>query len=321
MRRFIFILIQLAVFCQVANAQNGEWFATGTTWTYFYEFNPPLPVLPNTANIDFTITEQTALNGTECSKMDVPAGEENPFNHFSVIAPYYFYESNDSVFYATDYDPTFRLAFDFNAEPGDSWLFIVPVEVFDEVDTFLVTVNDVSTTNINGEELRVLDLTYDNISPVEHTWILQNPIDISVTERLGSPVLFFVPFGEAGGEIAAVDGPFNIQCYASEALNYLNPDFESCVLSTDEQVRNSDLKIYPNPAETDLFVRIPTLQNRIDRLEVYDTQGRLVQDYSITRSSEDGMALNISSLHAGMYVVRAWSDGRAYAQKAIVGPR
>ena len=252
--------------------------------------------------------------------MDVPAGEENPFTYFAVTAPYYFYESNDSVFYATDYDPTFRLAFDFNAEPGDSWLFIVPVEMFDEVDTVVVTVDDASTTTINGEELRVLDLTYDNIAPTNHTTI---PPSMRVIERLGSLQMFFVPFGEAGGEIVVTEGPFNkvLQCYASESLNYVNPDFESCVLSTDDQVRNSDLKVYPNPAETDLFVRIPTLRNRIDRLEVYDMQGRLVHDYAVTRSSEDGVALNISSLQAGMYVVRAWSDGRAYAQKAIVGPR
>lgn len=323
MRRFLFICIGIAAFCQVANGQNTEWFDTGTTWTYFYEFNPPFPDQPNTANIDFAITGQTVLNGTECSKMEVPEGEDNPFVHLSVVAPYYFYESNDSVFYATDYDPTFRLAYDFNAEAGDSWLFHVPVEEFDVVDTFLVTVTDVSTTIIDGEELRVLNLTYDNISPVAHTYILQNPIDITVTERLGSPVLFFVPVGESGGEVSVSEGPFNIalQCYASETLNYINPDFESCVLSTNEQAQNSDLKVYPNPAETDLFVRIPTLQNRIDRLEIYDLHGRLVQDYAITRSSEDGMALNISSLQAGMYVVRAWSDGQAYAQKAIVRPK
>lgn len=323
MRSILFIFIQLALFAPFANGQNAEWFGTGTTWTYFYEFNPPFPDQPNTANIDFAITGQTVLNGTECSKMEVPEGEENPFVHFSVIAPYYFYESNDSVFYATDYDPTFRLAYDFNAETGDSWLFHVPVEEFDVVDTFLVTVNDVSTAIIDGEELRVLNLTYDNISPVAHTYILQNPIDITVTERLGSPVLFFVPVGESGGEVSVSEGPFNIalQCYASETLNYLNPDFKSCVLSTEDRNRNSNLKVYPNPAITELYVSIPTLQNRIDRLEIYDMQGQLVKKYGITRASGEEIALNIAPLHAGMYVVRAWSDGRAYAQKAMVAPK
>lgn len=320
MKNTILLLTSLAV-TFFAFGQDSDWFAAGTTWTYNYSFNPAGPGVPGTANVDFTISEQTTLNGTECSKMDVPEGEDNPFTHFAVTAPYYFYTSGDSVFYATDYDPTFRLGFDFGAQPGDSRHFIVPVEMFQETDTFLVTVDAFSTTMIDGEELRVLDLTYENISPVAHTWILQDPISISVTERLGSPVLFFLPVGEAGGEISAVEGPFNIslRCYSSPSLQYLNPDFDTCLLSTADAARNSELRVYPNPVRDLLHISIPDGQHPIEAVEIYDTRGRLVLEFTNARTSSEGVTLNVRSLRSGVYVVRARSKGTVYAQKAVIG--
>src|SRR5690554_389427 len=92
-------------------AQESIWFETGTSWRYQYQTFGFLDDI--TVGAEYVITEQTTLNGQHCAKMEAVGDNSNPLNCNANPAPYYFYESNDSIFFASDYDNTFRLAFDF----------------------------------------------------------------------------------------------------------------------------------------------------------------------------------------------------------------
>jgi len=118
MRLSFRLFIITSLYLGAAQAQTNDWFSTGTSWTYHYTVNQVFQTVD--AITTFAITEQAVVNSQPCSKMEVADGGTNPFLCAPIPPPYYLYESNDSVFYASDYDNTFRLAYDFGAEVGDS---------------------------------------------------------------------------------------------------------------------------------------------------------------------------------------------------------
>lgn len=134
----LLLLIPLTVF-----AQEFNWFEAGSSWTYNYGTFAS----PEHYQATFEISE-TVFAGEACAKMEPDNG--NPFGCFPVEPPFYFYESNDSIFYATEADSTFLLAYNFNAVPGESWVFIVPFVEYNLSDTFNVMVQNVNSVMIDG---------------------------------------------------------------------------------------------------------------------------------------------------------------------------
>jgi hypothetical protein len=69
------------------------------------------------------------------------------------------------------------------------------------------------------------------------------------------------------------------------------------------------LVTYPNPAVSELRVMLPVdCQNKPVSFSVYDTSGRLMMQ-KVDNPSSQNEALNITSLHIGMYLLRvAYGD-------------
>ena len=70
------------------------------------------------------------------------------------------------------------------------------------------------------------------------------------------------------------------------------------------------LSIYPNPANT--VVNISSDLNGIKNVEIYDVLGKQV----IKTSTE--MAVNVSALNAGVYMVKITQDGKSATRKLVI---
>jgi hypothetical protein len=306
------------------SAQSSEWFENGTSWSYNFQVNGQLSTETRIAT--FQITEQTTFADRDCAKMELMDANWAPFSTWNPCipaeAPYYFYESNDSVFYASEIDSTFHLAYYFGAEADDNWLFVVPAQSdwagagFSGVDTFLVTVLSVAQISLDGQELKVMELAYENISSIIQTAI--EPFTVTVTEKIGSSQYFFIPIFDIGGEIWVCEGAWDIelQCYNSASLNYVNPDFGSCTLTAGHIEPEHAMSIYPNPSGGTFQVSLPDANERIERVEMYDLQGRTVAHTSYLEESQ--ARIEIHNLAAGIYLVKAGSVKGAYTQKLVV---
>lgn len=303
-------------------AQLSGWFENGASWSYNFQVAGEL--FTETRIATFHITEQTTFADRDCAKMELLDGNWAPYSTWNPCipadAPYYFYESNDSIFYASEIDSTFHLAYNFNAEVDDSWLFVVPAEsdltVAGALDTFLVTVVSVAQISLDGQELKVMDLAYENISSVVHTSM--EPFTVTVTEKLGSSQYFFIPIFDIGGEFFVCEGAWDIalQCYNSATINYVNPDFGSCTLTAGSIETENNLSIYPNPSLGSFRVEVPNPNERIKRLDLYDLQGRTVAH---TIQLVDGQnRMEIRSPAAGTYMLKAISDKGIYTYKVVV---
>jgi len=305
----------LLFFCaQGLMAQNPTWFETGTSWSYNYQIWGP--IFGETRIATFEITEEVELNGQLCAKMEVVGEPENPFVCMSAAPNYYFYTSNDSVFYATDYDSIFRLAYNFNAGQGDTWEFSTPVEVPGEgeapVDTFLVTVLSVSNAEIGGQMRKVMELEYENISTV----MTSSPqfFEATAYEQVGAMETFFIPFPQSGydwvcdGEILVV-----LQCFESPSLSYVNPEFGSCVLSSVDRNRELALDIFPNPSNGRF--NIGNSYNETRQFRILTLSGQEVYTAAVLPGISE---INVEGLASGMYLLQTQSiDGQRTGKLVI----
>ena len=100
--------------------------------------------------------------------------------------------------------------------------------------------------------------------------------------------------------------------------NYSNQKlFISCVnvdIESGENIEEltSTLLLYPNPAKDILHISI---ESKIEEIAVYDVYGRL-QDHKTTRL-QDGMSIDVSGLHSGVFFVMIKSYNKTLIEKFI----
>jgi hypothetical protein len=305
----IFLPFVLFLFSYSLTAQDATWFETGTSWKYHYEENPVIIVDPTVISIaEYTITEQTTFNGQACARMGAMGDDDNPLFCNAISAPYYFYESNDSIFFANDYDNTFRLAYDFGAEEGDSWEFSFPVEMDDTVSVYNAVVTEVSTINVDGQELKQMTLQYDAISGQQFAVVAP---EVTVTEKLGAHQFFLVHFGPW----SICESPFNVelQCYSDNQINYINPNYLSCTVGLNDATLDKDFEIYPNPAFGNFTIENGHNHNGIMR--IYSVTGEKVYSGFIQGSKQRISTIDFSP---GLYMLAIQTENGNALKKIIV---
>lgn len=302
------LLLLLTFIPTILSAQTNDWFQTGTTWTYNYQANPPFGA-PETHQAVFSITEQTVLNGQPCAKMEATGNDPNPLSCNASPAPYYFYESNDSIFYASDYDNTFRLAFDFGAEVGDTWEFEYPVELYDNQTIYNVMVNSISTIQQDGQELKVMDLGYAILSGEDYSSIPYQ--EITVIERVGATLLFFAPFGYWN----ICENHFNtkLQCYHDATISYIGEGFSSCTVGVNEANGQTHFQITPNPAKD--FFTVTSSEISATGLELYSITGQLVYSGEIHNQETK---VSTSHFSPGLYLLKLQSEKGEVRKKIVL---
>ena len=292
----IFTLLFIAPFCLFA--QENAWFEQNTTWT----FNYGNLVGPERFQVSFGM-EETTLANKACVLIET---DNYPFACSPVAPPYYFYESNDSIFFATETEAVFRLAYDFNAAPGDTWEHVVPVEEFATSDTFDVEVLSVSDVDIDGSSVKKLMLAYTNTSQTPHLEIY--PSEISVLEYIGSTIGFFVPLGS--GIACDNETDIKLQCFDAPLLDYTNPEFGTCFLSAPSAIEPVQLKIYPNPAKDNFTIDMDF--SGTSDLKIMQLDGKLVYTETIQSGLKE---IQLPALTSGMYIVEVKSTKIVYVGK------
>src|SRR6056297_2805571 len=114
----IVILLSLCFSTVFLHAQDAAWLEVGSEWTFQHgSFGGP-----EHFQVVYGITEETTFAGRACVKMEKISNLG--LGCMGLQPPFYFYVSNDSLYFANDELDEFRLAIDFGAVPGDSWEFL-----------------------------------------------------------------------------------------------------------------------------------------------------------------------------------------------------
>ena len=82
------------------------------------------------------------------------------------------------------------------------------------------------------------------------------------------------------------------------------------------ELQNSNLSIYPNPAVNETFV---TIENAgLNTISVYDVQGRMVSTESVEAVASEQVRISTETLNAGVYFITVSSDSAVRTAKLVV---
>ena len=308
---FYFLLILFFIHSTSSYTQDLLWLEVGSEWTYQHGVFSG----PEHYQVTYGITEQTTFAGKQCAKMERISSLA--LGCMSLQPPFYFYVSNDSLFYANESDSTFRLIADFGASVGDSWKYQVITDIDDPVvvDTFLVTVTGVNLLNIEGNELRELELDYEWLgsSFYEDLWL--GLYSDNLTEVIGG-FGFFAPFGQLGFCDYEID--VNFQCFESPSFSYLNPEYPSCdYILGFESVESTLPSVFPNPTSGIINVEIPVSWVASEgTVQLFNSHGQIV--YNHTGSLNNLSRIDLSHYSKGIYLLSIESGNERGMAKLVV---
>jgi hypothetical protein len=119
--------------------------------------------------------------------------------------------------------------------------------------------------------------------------------------------------GEHSGSYTSTDGTINAYIAADLTIQQGPVTFDiTCSGLSVSENEISDLRIYPNPVDTDYITIVSSLVG--DKfIEMFDINGRRVLSTSIS-----GNTLDISSLESGFYMTRVTIDGKSSTSKIII---
>ena len=208
----------------------------------------------------------------------------------------YVYSSNDTVFFYDPHIEKFQILYAFDAEKSDSWNILVDNEN-DQTDTIVVTVDSVSTIQINNKNLKQLFVTYKQSNGNYVT------AKSTIIEAIGDLQYMFNWYPWYAG---ACDANFTmgLRCFNNSLIgNYSTGIAESCdFISSSTIYQASNFKIYPNPVED--FITIENWQN-IQSIEIYTPNGAQVETIQLVSEQID-----LSALPQGNYILRIISHGK-----------
>ena len=131
----------------------GQVFApVGAEWYYDEQFS----FWGDIDYIKFTSEKDTLIFGENCKEIT----KRHKLQCNDRPETEYLFSRNDTVFFLDTIFNEFQILYDLNANPTDSWIIKIKDEEQD-IDTITVTVDSVSITQINGQNLKTLYVTYD----------------------------------------------------------------------------------------------------------------------------------------------------------------
>ena len=135
---------------------------------------------------------------------------------------------------------------------------------------------------------------------------------VFITDGAGN-LLYGPVSGPQSGSYTATDGTINIYLAADTSVQGGPVTFDiSCAGLSISDNNIADLRIYPNPVDTD-YINIVSSLSGEKFIEIFDVNARKVFSTSIS-----GDILDISSLESGFYMTRVTIDGKTSTSKLII---
>ena len=99
-------------------------------------------------------------------------------------------------------------------------------------------------------------------------------------------------------------------------ISFSNRKDNSPLVNVNETASNDNLKIYPNPATTELIIE--TLQNIKTRgmtCEIWNTEGQIIRNIKLKNHKTK---IDISELNSGFYTIKVKSDNGITIKKIVI---
>lgn len=259
--------------------------------------------------LKITSIRDTIVNGKECrmlQKLGNPMCSGRP--DIEIL-----HQEDSVVFFWDTTFYRFQTLYDLTKDINESWI----IEVIDEwndsnKDTIKITVNSISTVDINGKSLKKLSVTYLVITE-NHPYSYKS----NIIEKIGDMNYLFnyYPYSSV-----ACDGNYSagLRCYEDSELGLFSTGIaDSCNYiyrwtSIEENESNFEFNIYPNPTFGQFT--ISTESKTEYTFEMTDFLGRIIKSGYVNENSK----FDISSFPSGLYILLIKEDMRAIATRKLL---
>lgn len=176
-------------------------------------------------------------------------------------------------------------------------------------DQFDVFTSGIETRSVNGELKTIqLSLNNHNITLIGNFGLTLKTI-LPNFQHTGTWYEFF-----SGKELSVTDlnsnlllNPGEFQLYSDKKL----PSFDELATETSMEIRNSSLRIYPNPASENIKVESA---ETIEALKLYSIDGKIVFQSAPHNNS---ITLNLTGLKPGIYFINAQTKNQLFTEKIV----
>lgn len=271
------IFLILLTFSYVDSLMSQDFASTGTEWYYGYE--NPMSFDGQVSYKRYEVIKDTTLNSKPCKQINT-----------NIII----YNSNDTTYFYDNIFDEFQILYIFNSQINDFWHIKVKDETND-IDTIIVTVDSLSTMNINGINLKVMNVTYSKLS--EHQ---ESDHYSKIVDKIGDLHKFFNWTSETDNFASDIGYFTGIRCYEDSVIgHYQNDSSIDCDFistSIDKLNESDNFLIYPNPTNNNLYIEYE-LQANIS-YKIIDLNGEIVLSQKLI-----GKTIDIKNLTKGIYVL------------------
>jgi hypothetical protein len=292
------------LFCTTANVYTQDFAPIGAKWHYTHSNTESFLTIESVGDTTIDLKTCQILQSSGIVEKDI-----RTYIHS--------FEGKVEVYF----NKNFYTLFDFNAQPGESW--IVPNLFIDysfsDPDSFATaTVDSIDFETINNVNAKVLYVSIKNVYRERWQWGNNSKTYLEknkIVEYLG-PMEFMFPTRMH----MAPEPIFGLlRCYEDNNIGfYETGKAESCTayeppnIISVEKHNLSSLSIFPNPA-TD-FITISGIEASSPVfISILNIQGGLIEN-TMTLSSEP---VNISHLSPGLYFLKINSPGSVHIEKFI----
>jgi hypothetical protein len=298
----VYILFLLFIILSNFKINAQPWAEKGATWYYdFWDWGL-------VGYLKIYKTGDTLVNGKEC---DVLKKYEYYYDHMDstyksiFLLNEYTYTENNIVYYYRD--SLFHTLYDFNAKPGDSWIYYSNNYGDSAFTKSKIVVDSIGKSIINGDTLKYL------WTSSKDCWRFSGMI----IEKIGClgymfPNIYYCIMDAWGG------GP--IRCY-TDSTNwfYKNTRDEQCeyTVNVTENKGKERIKIYPDPADNYINIRIDNRNKLQYNAEIYDIPGKLIYSEKINSFSNIAK-INVINISDGIYILKLKSEEGIFTKKIII---
>ena len=179
-----------------------------------------------------------------------------------------------------------------------------------------ITTFDMSTDSVVFK----LDLNHPDPTSFERKWYLNA---VMIGDGVDSIVIHLTDLTQGLNKVMAsvTDTSYWIRPYDDETYYQFEVEWDvgSGALGSEQEIKllkHSAIAVYPNPVNDFLYVKILEEGNGEATIELYDTQGKLIQSHFDKYPGTH--TLEMSTLKAGLYMVRISLDGKYLSSRRII---
>lgn len=258
----------------------------GAVWNYFLDSDGI------GTNFRYEVEKDTVYGGRLCSKINSKRISKSSITDLN---PVYFCTSGDTVLYYHDSLKSFTALYIFNVKVGDTLALAAPRFFSAYPDTAHFRVKKVDTVIIDGLPLRTV-----YTEPLDGFYFMPK-----YTERVGAYSVANIFGFDATKTAMHTEG---IRCYRDKEIEeqfYSDKwDCDYVPNNIDEKAIANNIRIYPNPANQQLFVEIAAL-NAKGYIQIISTDGRVLSQQEISGAENK---LDLSGISNGLYFLNVRTE-------------